>query len=566
MKTKKRENGKTRKACPRLIGWESEEVGKGGPARLPIVMLCVSRFIWFSLLPMLLVACASGRQETYQDLLTQFEEAPTPEYYRVELAKEVRKPETDEPAETDAFLSEVEAKVLKFQKEWEAQLESENPIPEAFYDFGTPQRKAYRQLATKAEEAKTRLAEAVDLDLLLALGYEWNPKLKAARLKLRATLEQYPQAVYLDNVLRQYNAFTKQLDTKIGKPRHKEMMAMKFPFPDMLSLKGQVVTEDAQIAQREIEIVLRDLVTNIRLAYYDYLFINEAIGINGENQELLRQMIQIAQAKYRAGIGKYHSVIMAQVELSKLSDSIITLEEQRETIIARINTLLNRPADAPLGMPQPLDPEEVALPLADLYTLALKRRQEIQKQKLTISKMNLMVQLATRMAYPDATLGASYFEDRMKLSTGTAKMPPTFFTQRTLNPANSAWFGRRNAYIREVEIKVDAMEQMLKGIEDMTRFAVKKHHFGLETAKRSIALYRYTLLPQAQQAIDAANIAYQAAQVDFLSFLDAQRTLLKFRLEEQRALRDHRHHLAQLEQAVGQVLPKQPMKLTNEEE
>ena len=154
----------------------------------------------------------------------------------------------------------------------------------------------------------------------------------------------------------------------------------------------------------------------------------------------------------------------------------------------------------------------------------------------------------------------------MKLSSGTLKMPPTFPTQRTLNLGNSASFGRKDAYIREVEIKVGAMEQMLAGLENKTRFAVKKHHFGLETAKRSIVLYRNALLPQAQDALETANTAYQAAQIDFISFLDTERTLLKFRLEEQRAFRDHRHHLAQLEQAVGQVLPKQPLELTIEEE
>lgn len=522
--------------------------------------------IWLFLLPIVLVGCASGRQETYQELLTQFREAPIPDYYHAEVAKQVEKPETDESVEMDVFLNEVEAKVLKYQKEWQAQLESETPIPEPFYDFSTPYHKAYRQLAIKADEANARLAEAVDLDLLLALGYEWNPGLKAAREKLRATLEQYPQAVYLDNILRQYNTFTKQLNTKIGKPRHTEVMAMKFPFPDMLALKGQVVTEEAQIAQREIEIALRDLVTHIRLSYYDYIFVDEAISINQENQEVLRQMIQIAQAKYRVGIGKYHSVIMAQVELSKLSNSIITLQEQREMIIARLNTLLNRPADAPLGKPKSIERQDVALSLADLYPLALKHRQEIQKQKLTTSKMNLMVQLATRMAYPDTTLGSGYFEERMKLSPGTTKMPPTFLTQRTLNPANSARFGERDAYIREVKVKVGAMAQMLTGLENMTRFMVKKHHFGMETAKRSIALYRNTLLPQAQQALDVANTTYQAAQIDFLTFLDAQRTLLKFHLGKQQALRDHRHHLAQLEQAVGQTLPKRPLKLTIEEE
>lgn len=526
----------------------------------------ISHLTWFFLLSILLLACANGRQVTYQELLTQFKDVPTPEYYRTEVEKEVPNPKIDEQAEKDAFLTEVETKVQKFQKEFQAQLESEMPIPEPFYDFSLPQMKAYFELAAKAEKAEARLVETVNLDLLLVFGYAWNPGIKAAHKKLRATLEQYPQAVYLDNILRQYNAFTKQLDTKIGQPRHKEMMAMKFPFPDMLALKGQIVTEEVQIAQKEIDIALRDLVTDIKLAYYDYLYLNGSIEINRENQQLLRQMIQIAQAKFRVGIGKYHSVIMAQVELSKLANSIITLEEQRETTIARINTLLNRSADAPLGMPQLLAPEEIGQSLGELYTLALKSRQEIQKQKLAIGKMNLMIQLATRMAYPDATLGASYFEERMKLSVGTSKMPPTFSTQRRLNTENSVSFGRKDAYTREVELKVDAMGHRLAGLENMTRFTVKKHHFGLETAKRSIALYRNALLPQARQALEAGNTAYQAAQIDLISFLDTERTLLKLRLEEQRALRDHRHHLAQLEQVVGQILPKQPLKLTIEEE
>ena len=530
------------------------------------LMFRVSHLMWFLSLPILLLACANGRQATYQALLTEYQNASTPDYYRAEVTKSVAKPIIDAQVEKEAFLTEVEAKVLKFQKEFQAQLESETPLPAPFYDFSGPQTKAYLELATNREKAETILAEPINLELLLAIGYVWNPDIKASRQALRATLEQYPQATYLDNVLRQYNAFTKQLDTKIGRPRHKEMTSMKFPFPDMLALKGQIVTEDVQIAQREIDITLRDLVTDIRLAYSDFLYLTEAIRINQENQQLLRQMIQIAQAKFRAGIGKYHTVIMAQVEFSKLSDSILTLEKQRETTIARINTLLNRPADAPLGMPKPPVHEEVVQPLADLYTVALKFRQEIQKQKLTISRMNLMIQLATRMAYPDTTFGASYFEERMKLSSGTLKMPPTFPTQRTLNLGNSASFGRKDAYIREVEIKVGAMEQMLAGLENKTRFAVKKHHFGLETAKRSIVLYRNALLPQAQDALETANTAYQAAQIDFISFLDTERTLLKFRLEEQRAFRDHRHHLAQLEQAVGQVLPKQPLELTIEEE
>ena len=510
------------------------------------------------MLTILVGGCANHRLETYQELRSS--EIQQPSYYYTEVEKKRADTENGPIVEPDQFLSEIETKVLEYKKEWQARLESETPIPNLFYDLSTDSVEAYRQLAASREAAEARLAQPITLELLVALGYEWNPGLKSAREKIRAVLEQYPQAAYLENVLRQYNAFTKQLDTKVGSLSHKEMMTMKFPFPGTLALKGQVVTEDVLIAQKEFEIALRDLVTEIKSAYYDYLFVTEITRINEENQKLLQQMIAIAQAKFRVGQGRYSNVIMAQVELSKLADVIITLEQQRETIIARLNTLLNCSADLPLGVPVPIEEVRVIPALTELYELAIEKRQEIQKQKLAISKMALVVEMAKQMTYPDATLGASYFENRgMADLKHTQKMPMTFSTQRTLNPANTAWFGHRNSYIHEMDIKIEAIEYRIEELESNIRFVVKKHHFGMETANRSIRLYRLTLLPQARQALDAANTAYQAAQIDFLSFLDAQRTLLNLKIEEQRALRDYRQHLAQLEQAVGVILPKQPL-------
>ncbi len=519
----------------------------------------VTLFISLIVCAVLVSGCANHQLETYQELRDAALEQPL--YYYVEVGeKVVSDTESERIVEPDPFLSEIEAKVLKYQKQWQAQLESETPVPNLFYDLSTDTVKAYRQLAVSPEVARARLTEPITLELLVALGYEWNSGLKSIREKIRAVLEQYPQAAYLENVLRQYNAFTKQLGTKVGPMHHKEMMAMKFPFPGTLALKGQIITEDVLIAQKEFEIALRDLVTDIKLAYYDYLFILEATRINGENQKLLEQMIAIAQTKFRVGQGKYSNVIMAQVELSKLENAIITLEQQRETVIARLNTLLNTSVDLPLGIPIPVEESSLIPTLAELYKLAVEKRQEIQKQKLAISKMGLTVEMAKQMTYPDPTLGLSYFETRSIAELKqTQKMPMTFATRRALNPANTAWFAHRSSYIHEMDIKIEAMAHQIGKLESDLRFVVKKHHFAMETANRSIRLYRQTLLPQARQALDAANTAYQAAQIDFLSFLDAQRTFLNLRIEEQRALRDYHQHLAQLEQAVGVILPKQPL-------
>ena len=332
---------------------------------------------------------------------------------------------------------------------------------------------------------------------------------------------------------------------------------MKFPFPDMLTIKGDIVTQDVQVLKKDAEIVLRDLITDMRLAYYEYLFVNESLAITLENQELLKQMLQIVTAKFRAGIESYGSLLKAQVELSRLSDSIITLEEKREMLIARINTLLNRPPGAPIGTAEPLGYPDVTLSLEELYQKGVVHRQEIQKQRLAIHKMELMIQMARKMSSPDASTGASYFEDRGALRTGTEKMPPTFMNNRSVNPRMAVWFGKDDAYVQEVEVKLDAMRQMIINMEDKTRFMIKMHHFGASNAKRTVALYDNTLLPQAQQALKAANTAYQAAKMDFLNLLDAQRTLLNFRLAKLRAIWDYRLHFAQLEQTVGIVLPKQ---------
>jgi cobalt-zinc-cadmium efflux system outer membrane protein len=499
----------------------------------------------------------------YDVLRTEFVNTKPSAYYAAEVAAPDTEEDNASVSYTD-FFNDVERKIMRSKERWETALAAEND-PAALENFEPGNYAAYRELAADPN-LDDRLGEGIDLPTLTGLVHELNPAIKAAGTRLRATLEQYPQAAYLDNVLQQYNAFTKQLDTRIGPPRHKQMTAMSFPFPDALALKGKIVDEEVEIARRQHEIAVRDAITTMREAYYRYLFVNEAIDINLENQALLGQMIKVAQQKIRSGESKYNAVIMAQVELAKLSDAIITFEEQRETFIARINTLLNRAPDAVLGPITPVTDTDVAADLDTLYATAVENRQELQQQRLRIARMNTMVELATRMAYPDASLGAGYFEDRMRLSSGSSGAMPAFMPQRELNHAQTPWFGQRDAYIREGEVKVDGMSRMLTSMEDQTRFAVKQEHFGLETANRSIALYRNSLLPQARQSLEASSSAYRSGETDFLTFLDAERTLLKFRLEEQRAFRDLRVHQAKLEQLAGQALARQPFEIEGENE
>ncbi len=496
----------------------------------------------------LLAGCATSRD--YHAERRAYREQRLSDYYRHEI---VSTPSKTVGEDTDTFAAAVEKHLLQFQREWEKKVKDEPVTAGTILPLTAEVIERYGKLAAD-DKLDATLKDGIDLPQLLGLAYSRNPKLKAARAKLKATLQKYPQAAALDDILHQYNAFTKQLDTKVGPKQHKDMVAMKFPFPDMLAVKGKIVNEEVAIAQQNYEIALRDLVAAVRKNYYAYVYTIAALEITKENQVLLQQVVKVAQQKYQVDQGKYGHVIMGQVELSKLSDRVLTIENRRGTIAAKINALLNRRTEAPLGAPQPLTDQQVQAALPDLYKTALHQRQEVRRQALAVNRMDLMITMASRMTYPDASLGASYLETGMRRD-------PQFMPKRTLNERQTAWVGQRDAYVREMKHNLVGMQQKLKAVKDQTRFAVKKQYLALDTTKRSIALYRKSLLPQAKQAVKAAQTAYANNKMDFVGFVDAQRTLLNVQLGEQQALRDYRAALAELERLVGRALNKEALTL-----
>jgi outer membrane protein TolC len=88
----------------------------------------------------------------------------------------------------------------------------------------------------------------------------------------------------------------------------------------------------------------------------------------------------------------------------------------------------------------------------------------------------------------------------------------------------------------------------------MILFTVKDALVKVQTQQRLIDLYRATVLPQAEQSLQATIAAYQTQQTDFLSLLDSYRMLQMFKLEYYEATAMYEMNFAMLERAVGKKL------------
>ena len=378
-----------------------------------------------------------------------------------------------------------------------------------------------------------------------------NPELVAARKQWEAATNRIAQARSLDdptlsvqlwNVPQSFNV-TQTQNSIFG-------LSQSFPFPGKLSLKGDVASRSAEMTEQTVHGKERELVARLKQAYYDLFLAQKAIQIHHEQVDLIRQFVEITNAKFRTGKGAQTDVLKAQVELSMLFQHLPVLEQRRETAEAMLNTLLDRDPASPLGIPQ--EPSQIPLDktLDDLHRLALNDRPELKAAELAVQRNEQSRALAQRQYYPDFNVAFQRFQN-FQANDGfgayvAMSIPFAFWTKP-----------KYDAGVQEAAAAVSAARAQQHTLENMTRFQVKDLLARLRATDQVATLYRTTILPQAEQSLEAARVGYRAGKAGFLDLIETQRARQGFQLEYFKALVDRQHRLAELEQVVGVDLDRQ---------
>ncbi|MCZ6787238.1 MAG: TolC family protein [Planctomycetota bacterium] len=469
--------------------------------------------------------------------------APDLDPYVADARLSTSSPQPEGPASLTGF----ESKILEIRADWEKRLGAPEELL-AFYDFDSPEMRKLRKEAA-ADEFPASLARAVSLERVLAGAFVRNPGLLSAHKELTATIEQYAQITYLDTIMRQYVSFLRTLNTRVGPTVPMDQVQKRFPFPGTLELKAALVGHAVEAAYAKYEAALRDLVTNVRIAYADYIYLARAIANTKETLRFLEQLEATARGKLAAGTAQKAHVLQTQVEISAFENDLITLTQRRETVRARLNTLLNLPPATPLAEPAKPKMESFPAKLDPLYERALKEQPDIQLAQARADRMAAMIELAEQATYPELSAGLAYMEDISHATQGTGKDREPFSTKPKVKP--DPWFGSKESYLREVREAERGARARIVASRDRTLFSVKDAYVQLDTAKRLFELYRDVQLSQARQAYSDTAAGYAADRVEFLNVIDALRRWLRFLLDSDRALRDYHQAHARLESAIG---------------
>lgn len=323
-----------------------------------------------------------------------------------------------------------------------------------------------------------------------------------------------------------------------------------FPFPGKLRLRETIATLDAESAFLNVDELMLALIADVKSVWWQIAYLREAARIVERNQALMREFVEIASTKYEVGEGLQQDVLLAQLELSKLADLDFQIRGQSETAYARLNALLDWPAEWRPALPENLSPTlPELLPEQHLQDAALQSRPMIAAMEKQIEAAKSAVELARKDYYPDFDFFAGYGVRDGEDTMGKSR-PDLATLMLTVNvPIFASRKQARAVDQRRSEVvqKIAALTNAKARIRSEVSTAVANY----ERSRDGASLFRTGIIPQARQTVNSMLAAYQVNEVDFLNLVSAEITLYNYEMQFWKSLANANGALADLEAAAG---------------
>jgi outer membrane protein len=139
--------------------------------------------------------------------------------------------------------------------------------------------------------------------------------------------------------------------------------------------------------QQQVQTYKRELVKNIKQAYYQYLQTETALGIYKNALLTVQENLRFNEKLVKNNVATKEVIARAKTELSRVETSITEAENNRKNAMAYFNFLLNKPLDAPIETDSSLLPEPAMASAATAVREELLQLQSVQKIIRTQSKM-----------------------------------------------------------------------------------------------------------------------------------------------------------------------------------
>jgi outer membrane protein TolC len=401
-----------------------------------------------------------------------------------------------------------------------------------------------------SQSAPARDVEAgppLSLAKLVQEATERNPEILAAERAVEAKRARIPQAgawsdptvslSYAGNVVPPFTVMR-------GDPSSNRqlMVEQMIPYPGKTRLRTQIATREADAETLAYEAVARRVAAEVKQAYFDLAHIDRSLAILQKDREALAGFEKVTEIRFSVGKAAQQDVLRAQLEITRLAQRETTLTQQRRTLEAQLNSLLNIPIDSPVGTPAAVKPSAFAYTQEQLQEAAQANYPVLKQRQTMVDQNRLSVDLARKERRPDFSVGYAYMQ--------RDGMPDMYaITLSTSLPI----FHRRKQDMAITEAAANLESARLMQANELTvlRYQVQQDFLEIQATEQLLKLYSQGIAPQSSLTLESSISSYETGGVDFLNVISNFQVVIDAELDYHMQVTNHEKALARLEEVTG---------------
>ena len=403
--------------------------------------------------------------------------------------------------------------------------------------------------ALSPEVAEWALPRSVEE--LVQLGLQQNPEITEARLRVESAAARVIQAASLPDPVLGSTVYPAPVETAAGRQQLALALNQKVPWRGKLDLQAQIAEDEVNAARARLAAVELKVAQQIRDAYYQLQYIEQAIDIIRQDRKQLELIGQVVEQMFRVKRSvTQQDVLQVQVALSRLETELVQLAQQQTTAQARLARLLHVSPETRFQTTDPVEPGQLAMNIQQLYEIAIESRPELHAQLAAIEKNRHAATLAELQNYPDLTFGMNWIATSNSGISPVANGDDAFMLSLGMNLP--IYKKRIVAGVREAQTRALAEARRYDLLKDETMADVADLFANIASQRETLRLFRDDIIPKQELTLSQSLDDYKVSKVDFLQLIDNWRQLLRFRLTERRLQSDLSKTIAALARQLGE--------------
>lgn len=387
------------------------------------------------------------------------------------------------------------------------------------------------------------------VEVYVAHALDQNADIQAARMQMEAFAHKVPVAASLPDPMLQVTAQPEPVQTAAGQQEALVSVSQKFVGRDRLGARASVAESQTNVARAELAAVELATIAQVKRAYYELYFLQQAIAVTESDQKLLAEIREVALTRYQTNNASQQDVLRADLEISGAEQQLIGLRQQLASMRARLARLLHVSPQTELAAVTTLGDHSAPLVLEHLQALAITARPELHAQLAALQRDRCSLELARLDYKPELTLGATWIDVAENGISPVANGRDAFLLSAGLNLP--LYRKRLDSGVRSAEAQAVATARRYDSLRDSTLEEVTDLFSKAHSQEELLLLFREDILPKSRQTLEVSIRAYNVGEVDFLTLIDNWRQVLRYEVTYRRTEASLRQSLAELERVVG---------------